>query len=118
MDIDEDDSVGTAESFTKRGVLFKEKNNLTEEKRMWLFENTMEQSNNELWFKERKTRITGSICGRIIKRNHSIYPLSILKSFFPEQFNENCICNNGKITGTPYTYPVFITPAGKWPSNH
>lgn len=82
MDIDEDDSDETEMCFTERGVLFKKQNNLIKEKRMWLFENTMDQSNSELWFKERKTRITGSICGRILQRNHSIYPSSILKSFF------------------------------------
>jgi hypothetical protein len=82
MDIVEEDSPESAESLPKRRVLFKEQINLTQEKRIGLFESTIDQSNNELWFKERKTRITGSICGRILKRIPSIYPSSILKSLF------------------------------------
>ena len=96
MDIDSEDESENADSLVQKGVLVKERNNLTQEKRMELFTNTLEQSNSQLWFQERKTRITGSVCGKILNRNVSCYPASIIKSVLEKKSFETACTLMGK----------------------
>ena len=61
-------------------VLFKEGLNKTADERIDIFRKTQAQSECSLWFEERRGRITGSVCGRIINRNCNIYPKSIIEN--------------------------------------
>jgi len=73
---------GAELSLLERRVIFKQNLRKTEDSRMEIFERTQEQSDCDLWYKERRGRITGSVCGRIINRNTNIYPTSLLKTLF------------------------------------
>ena len=59
-------------------VSYKERLTRSPAERMDVFQHTHLQSDCSIWFEERRGRITGSICGRIINRNCSIYPKSII----------------------------------------
>ena len=74
---------------TLRGkrLLYKEKMNKSEQERLNIFHKTQAQTASDLWFIERRGRITGSICGRILNRNTNIYPASILKTMLSNNSN-------------------------------
>ena len=74
-------AISHVQSVVDKRITFKTSLNLSEQERNDLYENTKNQSENELWYRERTPRITASICGRIINRMKDIYPTSILKCF-------------------------------------
>ena len=73
-------TISSSNNIVNQRVLFKESLNKTSNERMDVFQKTQMQSECNLWFEERRGRITGSVCGRIINRNPNIYPKSLLKT--------------------------------------
>ena len=63
---------------------------------MDVFQKTQMQSECNLWFEERRGRITGSVCGRIINRNPNIYPKSLLKTITRISSNTTAAMAMGK----------------------
>ena len=64
----------------QRVLVLQEGLNKTADERIDIFRKTQAQSQCSLWFEERRGRITGSVCGRIINRNCNIYPKSIIEN--------------------------------------
>ena len=64
----------------RQRVFFKETLNKSAAERMDIFLKTQDQSDCSLWFAERRGRITGSVCGRVINRNSNIFPKSLIET--------------------------------------
>ena len=90
------DSDRKSDSLTLTKIRFKEGLQVSSEIRNKIFHETKEQSKSAQWYQARKGRISGSVCGKILNRNETIFPKSILSSILHEKKVETAAMRMGK----------------------